>query len=127
MKSPKNLLHKGSLITYRDGSKEVCLGYLIVHEGRAYEPTFGVVDVTAEEAETHNRLLSQAEIDGLDRNCKIGMKGVLYWSNGRVETYMGARVSDGATKSGNTVVFTRNGKAFRGTLNHQILSFTRIQ
>jgi hypothetical protein len=73
------ILNRGSLMTYRDNGTERCFGYLLEFAGHGiYEPTFGKLDVTSEEAKTHNELLSQAEINGLDNNCEVGMGGMFY-------------------------------------------------
>ena len=78
LKSP-TVLNRGSLLTYQDNGRECCLGYLFEFpEHGIYEPTFGKLDVTAEEAQTHNRLLSQAGIEGLDNHCAVGMGGTFY-------------------------------------------------
>ena len=85
MKSAKNspeILHRGSLLTYYDHGIERCFGYLFDFPGHGvFEPTFGKLDVSAEDASTHNQLLSQAEIDGLDQNCAVGLGGMFYTSD----------------------------------------------
>lgn len=73
------LLHKGSLITYKDKGSERCLGYLMNFQGQGiYEPTFGKVDVTDDEAKKHNDALSKAEVEGLKERCRIGQGGTFY-------------------------------------------------
>lgn len=60
MKTMPKLLHKGSLITFlpKGCDKEQCLGYLMHFKGHGvYEPTFGKVDVTPQEADAHNAAL----------------------------------------------------------------------
>lgn len=113
--------HRGSLLTYEDNGSERCIGYLLNFTGRGvFEPTFGKLDVSAEEAETHNRLLSQAEIHGLEQNCQVGQGGMFYTrtENGSmvVTTWVGQEVSRAVRIRGNVLTFTRKGKAFRGRL-----------
>src|SRR4029077_17411866 len=78
-KTPQ-LENKGSLINYKaqDG-KDTCLGPLWYAEGRGvYDPTFGRVDVTKEQAEIHNRELDKAMLDGLDNQCEVGQGAMFY-------------------------------------------------
>jgi len=126
------LLHKGSLITSRpkDGDKERCLGYLMHFNGHGvYEPTFGSVDVTAQEADAHNAALSRAEIDGLDGNCRIGMGGAFYLgiSGGKsiVRTFIGEVVSEDVKIQGHGVTFRRKGMTFKGHRRDDDLLFFR--
>lgn len=73
------LRNLGSLITYRDTGSEHCLGYLLSFEGHGvFDPDLGRIEVTPEEANAHNRALSQAEIQGLDQNCQVGQGGYFY-------------------------------------------------
>ena len=66
-RSPPAIRNRGSLLTYEDHGSERCFGYLFEFLGHGlYEPTFGKLDVGSEDARTHNQLLSQAEIKGLD-------------------------------------------------------------
>jgi hypothetical protein len=58
------------------------LGYLFSLEDKGIFSPDGQVLITKEQAETHNRLLTQAEIEGLD-NCKIGQRGTLYYKGSR--------------------------------------------
>ena len=84
MKTKRNkrapqVLNRGSLLTYQDNGREHCFGYLMEFPGHGiYEPTFGKLEVTSQEAKIHNELLSQAEIKGLDHNCTVGMGGMFY-------------------------------------------------
>ncbi len=126
------LENKGSLITYRDCDSDRCLGYLFHSpEHGTYDPTFGRVEVTREEAETHNRLLSQAEIEGLDKNCAIGMCGNFYYRSmlpRKVVTWHGDLVSDHVDVRGGVIQFYRNGMTFRGRLrkDSDFFTFERI-
>jgi hypothetical protein len=60
MKSTKKrtapeILNRGSLMTYQDNSTERCFGYMFDFPGHGvFEPTFGKLDVSPEEAKTHN-------------------------------------------------------------------------
>jgi hypothetical protein len=69
-KQMPELEHKGSLIIYQDeDGKDTYLGALFFWPGHGcFDPTFGKVDVTQEEAETHNRLLDEAMLAGLDES-----------------------------------------------------------
>jgi hypothetical protein len=116
-----DLLHLGSLITYLDQDTERCLGYLFHAEGHgSFDPNFGRVEVTQEEAAYHNLALSQAEITGLDERCEVGQGAYFYIGNadsqGRVTvtTWIGALVSDTAQLRGRNITFARNGKQFSG-------------
>ena len=121
------LLHnKGSLITV---TRPACLGFLIDFQDRGvYDAELGRVDVTPEEAKTHNALLSKAQIDGLDQNCEVGMGGTFYFIDGKIQTWTGELVSRYVQRDGNTVIFDRNGKRFQGELDPEAdcFSFERI-
>jgi len=110
-----DLRHVGSLITV---GKDHCLGYLFVHEGRAYDAELGAVDVSEDDANTHNKLLDEAIVEGLDRNCTVGLGGTLYLKrpNGtpQVITWCGTVVSDDVTIHGAVLTFRRRGMTFRG-------------
>ena len=128
------LLHKGSLITFQpEGSdKEQCLGYLMHFDGHGvYEPTFGRVDVTPQEADAHNAALSRAEIEGLDNNCRIGMGGVFYLavSGGKsiIRTFIGDVVAEDVTTKGQGITFRRKGMTFKGhRRDDELLFFKRV-
>ena len=127
------ILNRGSLLTYQDNGEERCFGYLFEFPGHGiYEPTFGKLDVTSEESKTHNTLLSQAEISGLDQNCAVGMGGMFYTRNtgGRkiVVTWLGDEVSQDVRIKGSVLTFQRKGMTFRGRLrsNEDCFAFRRI-
>ena len=122
-----NLENKGSLITYKDHGKDTCLGPLWHAEGHGtYDPTFGRVDVTKNEAEIHNRELDKAMLDGLDNQCAVGQGAMFYahpepgqTSNIRVTTFNGTLVAIAhryQTVSTSSLCFTRNGKGFAGRI-----------
>ena len=132
-RKPLEILHRGSLMTYRDNGQERCLGYLFEFPGHGiFEPTFGKLEVTAEEAKTHNRLLSQGEIEGLNQNCAVGMGGLFYTrkvdGQTRVMTWLGEEVSRNVQVHGNVITFQRKGRGFRGRLGQQedAFAFRRI-
>ena len=140
MKSAKTrksteILHRGSLMTYRDKGGERCIGYLFEFPGQGiFEPNFGKLDVTSEEAKTHNELLSQGEITGLDHNCEIGMGGTFYAKrkNGQtasITTCLGEEVSRDVQVNGNVIAFNRKGMTFRGRLrpDEDCFHFKRIR
>ena len=133
-KAAPEILHRGSLMPYQDHGQERCLGYLFDFPGRGvYEPTFGKVDVTAEEASIHNQLLSRAEIEGLDQNCAVGLGGMFYTRKAdghtMVATWLGEEVSREVRVRGNVLTFTRKGMTFRGRRrqNEDCFCFRRIQ
>ena len=126
MKSAKTrkapaIRHRDSLMTYHDDGRERCFGYLLECPGHGiFEPTFGKLKVSSREAKTHNELLSQGEIAGLDQNCAIGMRGTFYIRkpNGQsiVTTWLGEEVSRDVQVRGRVIMFNRNGMTFRSRL-----------
>ncbi len=133
-RQPPEILNRGSLLTYQDHGGERCLGYLCEFpEHGIYEPTFGKLDVTPQEAKTHNRLLSQGEIDGLDNHCAVGVGGMFYTrqteSQTVVVTWLGQEVSREVRIKGSVLTFRRNGITFRGRLRREqdAFGFRRIQ
>ena len=122
----------GSLITYKDADgKDCCLGDLMVFEGHGtYDLKYGRVEVTKEQAETHNRLLSNAMLKGMDENCKVGQGGGFYVTGEpeKVTTFNGTVVSEDVTRKGRVVKFVRNGKHFRGIArkNADYIFFKRV-
>ena len=130
--APPKLQNLGSLITYQaDGNvKPVCLGFLMYFEGRGtYDAYFGKVDVTKEQSEIHNRLLSEGQLLGLDNNCEVGMAGSFYLDRAKkeVRTFTGDFVAL-AEISGLTVTFRRKDKVFRGKFSpsEDCFNFKRI-
>ena len=131
---PSEILHRGSLMTRPDNGQERCLGYLFAFPGHGiFEPNFGKLEVTAEEAKTHNRWLSQGELEGLDQHCAVGMGGLFYTrkmdGQTRVVTWLGEEVSRNVQVHGNVITFQRKGMGFRGRLRQQedSFGFKRIQ
>jgi len=122
-RQPPEILNRGSLLTYPDNGQERCFGYLFEFPGHGiFEPTFGKLEVTPEEARNHNRLLSHGEIEGLDKHCAIGMGGLLYTrqvaSHTLVATWLGEEVSREVQVRSSVITFTRKGMTFRGRLHH---------
>lgn len=106
-----------------------CVGYLFNFTGKGiFSPDGLIEEVTPEQMETHNKLLSQAEIAGLDK-CEIGQHGTFYYVNGKVSTFTGEVVSTSILRNGKSITFQRNGKKFRGTLQQDAdcFNFKRIQ
>jgi hypothetical protein len=131
---PPEILHRGSLLTYRDDGRECCFGYLFEFPGHGiFEPTFGKLEVSSEEAKAHNRLLSQGEIEGLDQHCSVGMGGTCYTrqAGGQplVVTWLGEEVSREVRVKGTVLTFRRKGMTFRGRLRREqdAFGFRRIQ
>lgn len=120
----------GSLITYKnEEGQEQSLGHLLVHEGRAFDPSFGCVDVSPADAKTHNQLLDEALLSGLD-NCRIGQGGHFYWvrkPNLRVHTWTGLLVSDNVSVQGRNITFRRNGMVFSGKITKGVESFNFVR
>ena len=121
-------------MTYPDNHRERCLGYLFEFPGHGiFEPTFGKTEVSSEEATAHNRLLSEAQTQGLDNNCAVGMGGLFYAKkeNGQliVVTWLGDEVSRDVRVQGNVITFQRKGMTFRGRLrqNEDCFFFKRIE
>lgn len=108
----------GSLIIYLDGEtgQEHCLGYLMPFTGHGvYDAEHGKVEVPPEQAEIHNKLLSAAQIQGLDR-CDVGQCGDFYFNadTKRVTTFVGELVTDAASFTKNSVYeFDRKSRRFR--------------
>ena len=91
-------------MTHHDNGRERCFGYLFEFAGHGiFEPTFGKLEVTSEEAKTHNRLLSQGEIDGLDHHCAVGMGGMFYTRKTEGRTVVVTWLGDEVRRSGVTV------------------------
>ena len=133
MKRPA-IRNRGSLLTYQEDGRERCFGYLFDAPGHGiYEPTFGRLEVSSDEARRHNQLLSQAEIQGLDEHCVVGMRGLLYTKqhNGQrwVVTWLGEEVSREVRIRGQVLTFQRHGMTFRGRLrqHEDAFVFQRIQ
>lgn len=128
------ILNRGSLLTYQDHGRERCFGYLMEFPGHGiYEPTFGKLEVTPEEARTHNELLSQSEIKGLDENCEVGMCGTFYTrktgNRTIVVTWLGEEVSQNVQIRNGTLTFQRRGMTFRGRMRQDAdcFAFKRIE
>jgi hypothetical protein len=105
------------------------VGYLFNSPGYGIYSTEGKIEVTAEQADTHNRLLSRGEILGLDENCQVGQRGTLYTRARSVITWAGELVSNDVTINGQVITFRRNGKVFQGRLQKHAgcFNFRRIR
>jgi hypothetical protein len=123
----------GSLITI--AGTDNCLGYLMTFDGRGtFDAEYGRVDISKENADTHNRLLDEAMLKGLDENCEVGMGGSFYAQKDKqgksvVKTFMGTLVSDNVTISGRVLTFRRAGKVYRGrtSLEFDLFNFKRVK
>ena len=116
----------GSLITIK--GTDACLGDLMHFEGHGtYDPNHGLVPVSKEEADTHNKLLDEARLNGLDRNCKVGQGSFFYFTgkapDRKVTTFVGTVVSTDVRVKGQSITFVRKGKTFRGRLCKDADSF----
>lgn len=121
----------GSLITIKDTNN--CLGYLMNFKDHGvFDASLGKVEVTPEQAETHNKLLDDAMLKGLDENCQVGQYGTFYVGQlqGRtaVKTFLGSLVSDDVAVSGQSLSFRRKGKTFKGRMSrqHDLFHFRRV-
>lgn len=126
------LNRNGGLLTYRVAGqdKDTCLGYLFDFTGHGvFDPIFGKVEVTHEEADAHNKALSEAELKGLD-NCQVGQGGTFYYVNGAVQTFVGTPVTFPSLVkvNGNTITFQRGMRIYRGRLQKDAdcFNFKRI-
>lgn len=127
------LQNKGSLITYKCEGKDHFLNYLWAAEGHGvFEPNFGKVDVTPEEAKIHNECLDKALIKGLEETCEVGQWGTFYLhkdENGyQVRTWTGKQVSETVSRQGRKLAFTRKGRTFEGNIRTQddVFNFKRV-
>jgi hypothetical protein len=132
--TPPEILNRGSLLTYQEDGRERCFGYLFECPGHGiFEPAFGKLEVTPGESATHNQLLSQGEIEGLDQQCAIGMGGMFYIrkTEGQttVVTWLGQEVSRDVRINGQVLTFRRKAMTFRGQLHkdQDAFGFKRIQ
>ena len=132
-RTPPEILNRGSLLTYQDDGGERCFGYLFEFPGHGvFEPTFGKLEVTPGETQTHNQSLSRAEIEGLDARCAVGMGGMFYLrKTGQqtvVVTWLGEEVSQDVHINGPMLTFRRKAMTFRGRLrrDQDAFGFKRI-
>ena len=125
-----NFKNLGSLITYEEDGQDVCLGYLLCFPDKGvFDAELGKVDISPEHVETHNALLDQALLEGLDKNCAIGECGTFYYGNhGMVKTWGGTIVSREVSIKGKSITFRRLGKTYRGRLQKHAdcFNFRRI-
>ena len=122
----ENLENIGSLITIK--GTDACLGDLMHFDGHGtYDPNHGLVPVSKEEADTHNKLLDEARLQGLDRNCEVGQGSFFYFAgkapDRKVTTFIGTVVSTDVRVKGQSITFVRKGKTFRGRLCKDADSF----
>ena len=119
----------GSLITIK--GTNICLGPLMQFSGNGvFDATYGKVDVSAEEADAHNKAYDEASLKGLDESCQIGQGGTFYYNDKdrTVKTFNGTVVSIFVRRSGTTITFGRKGKIFRGRVQKEAdcFNFRRI-
>jgi len=123
-----DLEHVGESIITIKGTDH-CLGSLMHFNGKgSFCAAYGRVPVSKEDADIHNKALNQALMEGLDKNCEVGMCGVFYFTDGKVTTFCGTQVNDGhIVSSGNkrkTIYFNRKGMKFKGVLRKDGDDFT---
>lgn len=95
------------------------LGYLMhFPEHGTFDANLGLVDVTKDEANTHNNIMETMLVEGLDK-CPVGSGGIFYhdMKNYRpvVQTFLGQTISDDASIKLTVIRFTRKGMVFQGT------------
>lgn len=123
MKTPlrTELENLGSLITYKnEEGEDQCLGSLLHNPERGtFEPNFGKMDITKEEAEIHNKELDTALIKGLMENCEVGQGGNFYaeptGSVYKITTWTGLEVGE-ALRNGRKIRLRLEDKAFEAKL-----------
>lgn len=123
----------GSLLTWK-GTDE-CLGSLLHADGHGtFDPTYGRVDVSKEDADAHNKALDEAMLKGLDENCEVGQGGCFYYhavanSPGVVTTFLGTVVAPVHEKTTRVIRFIRANKVYRGVLRPtmDLFSFKRVK
>lgn len=131
MKKPltiQDLDNLGSLITLKE-HPERCLGDLFFADQHGcFDPTYGRVPVTKEQADAHNLALDQARLKELDENCKVGQGDLAYCFSTNVTTFSGTVINDGPIQvHGKVITFTRKGKTFRGRMNKNgVVNYKRI-
>ena len=123
MKKQPKLENLGSLITYKDGDGDRCLGYLFDFTGHGvYDAALGLVEVSPEHMKAHNEALDAAMLDGLEKNCAVGQGGTFYLIRDKttgletVQTFAGTMVATpgNTSRNGTTITFRRQGMTFRG-------------
>lgn len=119
----------GLFIVVEEDGSESCLGYLFNFQGHGIFAPTGKLDITPQQAETHNKMLSEGELLGLDK-CEVGQWGTLYHNStkGVVVNFIGTVVAPAQVK-GQSITFQRNGKTFRGRLqkNADCFNFKRVK
>lgn len=105
---------QGLLCSKGPDGKLQALGFMINFGNRGVFSPDGKVEITPADMEVHNKILSEAELKGLDENCQIGQRGTFYYVGGKVSTFTGVEVSTDVRVKGTSITFTRHGKVFRG-------------
>lgn len=122
------LQDRGSLIHYLDAEgRDACLGFLFDGGERGiFDPTLGRVEVTPEEAQTHNRLLSEALITGLD-SCEVGQCGMFYYSDGQLKTWTGEVVEGQLSKTIAKLTLRRKGRVYEAKRQKDVESVILVR
>lgn len=119
---------EGGLIV--DKERNECCGYLMNFQGHGVYSPDGKQPFTKEQADAHNKALSQGELIGLDK-AEVGQCGTFYWSPEKgVTTWTGELVARGFEIRGKTTLTFRrpNGHVFRGRIQKDAdcFNFKRI-
>jgi hypothetical protein len=116
-----------------DEDAGACVGYLFDFREKGVFSPDGKVEITPQQAEIHNKLLSEAEVKGLDENCQVGQRGTFYLTKKGsaqvVSTFIGEIVATDIFINGKSITFKRKGKVFRGRLQKDAdcFNFKRIR
>lgn len=120
-----NLQNLGSLITYTDKEGvSRCLGNLLFHEGKAYDPDHGAIELSKEHTDAHNKAFDTALIEGLDK-AEVGQGANFYFVNKQVKTWLGTVVDEFPQYHRGSIVVNRKGKVFTGKLKKGEVFFLR--
>lgn len=114
-----NFNSDGGLLTYEHNGRKHCLGYLMnFKEHGVHDASLGRVDVTPEQANTHNAVYDKMMVEGLDKNCQIGQGGDFYinYEHNQVRTWLGTVLGTLGRHSKTVFTFTRNNMEFRGRI-----------
>jgi hypothetical protein len=122
--------HSGLFVEVDDsGEPSCCLGYLMdFPEHGVFSPDGKHPEITPEQADKHNSLLSAGEISGL-KQCQVGQSGTFYYIGGQVKTFIGTVVAEHPIVRGRSITFVVDGKTFRGRLSSSgdAFNFRRIK
>ena len=127
----RSIENNGGLLVWAGTNN--CLGYLMSFSGKGvFEPNVGKVEVSKEDADTHNAVLDEMMLKGMDENCEVGQGNSFYVTkrDGKtvISTFLGTVVSDNLSINGRSLTFVRKGKKYRGRMSqqHDLFNFRRV-